>query len=431
MLRAPAMQDLSVELSAAARTIARALGTAGHRAWIVGGAPRDLALRRAVLEIDMASSARPEEVEALFDATFPAGRAFGTVVVRAGGIDVQHTTFRSEHGFTDARHPDHVGFGATPEEDSRRRDFTCNALYLDPLDDTLLDPQGGLADLSAGRLACVGDPRRRFQEDGLRLLRMGRFAARANLELAPGVLDAARQSLDALRGVSPERVLGELEKLFECDAPAHGVAILCDAQVLPRCLPAALTHDHVRAGVCARAPVFEHLRAPGAALGFAALLGAVDGGDDDVRETVLGALQALRASRALQRRVGGILAIARELARATSRARSRGERVQLLRDVDFAAALLLASAWSEVGAADSRAVTEWRDEHARTTVAELRPVPFVTAEDLARTTLPHGPRWGSILREAETLQLDGTLATRADALTWLDRRVGDATPPAR
>lgn len=430
MLRAPSMQDLSVELSAAARTIARALGAAGHRAWIVGGAPRDLALRRAVIEIDMASSARPEEVEALFDATFPAGRAFGTVVVRAGAIDVQHTTFRSEHGFTDARHPDHVGFGATPEEDSRRRDFTCNALYLDPLDDTLLDPQDGLADLSAGRLACVGDPRRRFQEDGLRLLRMGRFAARANLELAPGVLDAARESIDALRGVSPERVLGELEKLFECDAPARGVAILCDAHVLPRCLPAAPTHDAVRAGVCARAPVFAHLRAPGAALGFAALLGTADDGED-AHETALGALHALRASRALQRRVGGILTIARELARATSRARSRGERVQLLRDVDFAAALTLASAWSEVGAADAQAVAEWRDEHARTTEGDLRPVPLVTAEDLARTVLPRGPLWGSILREAETLQLDGTLATRADALTWLDRRVAEATPPSR
>src|SRR6185436_9962170 len=110
-LRRASMQDLSEQLARAARDIAAVLGRAGHRAWVVGGAPRDLCLARAPVEIDMASDARPEEVESLFLRTIPVGRAFGTVVIHLEGLDVQHTTFRSETGYSDARRPDAVSFG--------------------------------------------------------------------------------------------------------------------------------------------------------------------------------------------------------------------------------------------------------------------------------------------------------------------------------
>jgi tRNA nucleotidyltransferase/poly(A) polymerase len=141
------MQDLSGALAEASREIAGVLGRAGKRGWIVGGAPRDLALGLSPADVDMASAATPAEVEALFSGTIPVGRAFGTVVVRAGSLDVQHTTFRADGAYGDGRRPDSVEFGASVEEDSSRRDFTCNALYLDPLNGEFADPQGGLADL--------------------------------------------------------------------------------------------------------------------------------------------------------------------------------------------------------------------------------------------------------------------------------------------
>lgn len=186
------MQELSPDLARAARAIAERVASAGARAWIVGGAPRDLALGLAPHEIDMASSLEPDAIQALFPRTTPLGRAFGTVIVHLGSADVEHTTFRTESGYADARRPDEVRFGASVEEDARRRDFTCNAIYLDPRNDEVRDPEHGLDDLEGKRLACVGDARERFREDALRPLRMARFAGGLGMEPTPETADAAR-----------------------------------------------------------------------------------------------------------------------------------------------------------------------------------------------------------------------------------------------
>src|SRR6185503_18536023 len=141
----------------------------------VGGAVRDLALGLPPHDVDLASRLTPDELEGRFPKSASVGRAFGSMVLVVDGIPLQHTTFRSEHGYADARRPDQVRYGATLEEDASRRDFTCNALYLDPLSDELCDPQEGLADLRSALLRCVGDPAARFAEDGLRILRLARF----------------------------------------------------------------------------------------------------------------------------------------------------------------------------------------------------------------------------------------------------------------
>lgn len=296
MLRKPAMQDLSAPLAHAARTFAEVLARAGQRGWIVGGTPRDLALGREVHDLDMASAATPEHVESLGLRTFPAGRAFGTVGVLAGEITIQHTTFRSERGYTDARRPDVVQFGATLAEDASRRDFTCNALYLDPLTDEFEDPEGGLADLARGVLRCVGEARARFEEDGLRLVRLARFAAALELAPAPDVLAAARDARDALRGVSPERVLAELETLFARPRSTRALALLAECDLLTRALPGAgevwlgatsaewwapraRVHAALETAQAAveLAPAGAPIRPPGLALGLAALFGPAPG----------------------------------------------------------------------------------------------------------------------------------------------------------
>src|SRR5262245_13356451 len=171
-MQRPTVAHLPGELARAARAIAVVLARAGRRGWLVGGAVRGLALGVEPRDADLATAATPDEIERLFPRTYAVGKAFGTVVVHSGAADVQVTTFRTESAYKDARRPDEVRFGTSLEEDAARRDFTCNALYLDPLSDEFRDPTGGLDDLELRRLRCVGDPARRFAEDGLRLLRL-------------------------------------------------------------------------------------------------------------------------------------------------------------------------------------------------------------------------------------------------------------------
>jgi len=419
MTRRPSMQDLSAPLAGAARRIAERIAGAGQRAWIVGGAPRDLAIGRAPGDVDMTSAVLPEAIEALFERTIPVGRAFGTVIVRTGGIDVQVTTFRAESGYSDARRPDAVEYGQSLEADSSRRDFTCNALYLDPLDDAFEDPQGGLADLEARRLRCVGDPGERFREDGLRLLRLARFAAALDLEPETATAEAARASADALRGVSPERVREELAAMFEHPGGRRALTILADLGLLERAIPGLAERAAAAGGAAgywgARAPVFDRLpAAPGLALGLAALLDAADG---------------LRPSRELEREIAQILEVARAVPGIESAARSA--RIRWMRNPSFEPGLALARARSLAQGAPVAALDEAAAERERLGPEGLRPAPLITTDDLARAGIRPGPAFGEILREAETKQLDLAWRTREEALAWLARAAaqeGGKTP---
>lgn len=434
MLRRASMQDLSAELAAAARTIATRVATIGHRAWIVGGAVRDLCLSRVPHEIDMASAATPAEIERLFEGTIPVGRAFGTVVIRVGGVDVQHTTFRSERGYSDARHPDQVGFGATVEEDASRRDFTCNALYLDPLDDTFLDPTHGQRDLEAGVLACVGDPGERFAEDGLRLLRMARFAAVLGLTPRRDVLAAARTCGEALRGVSAERILAEFQGMFAAPAAAVAMRILHEALLLEPCLSGfadRVPDAAARPAWLARrvALMGELPPAPGTALGLAALVGpdpAELRGRDALPRWRVGAVaivERLRVSRALRHSTDDIWHVFEVLSTRPAELASRSGRVLLMRRGSFAEGLALARAWALLAGEPTRTLDALADERSRTSAGELHPAALIGSADLEALALPRGPAWAEILAEAERLQLDGKLTTRTDALAWLAARV--------
>ncbi|MFT7671544.1 MAG: tRNA nucleotidyltransferase/poly(A) polymerase, partial [Planctomycetota bacterium] len=212
----------------------------------MGGAVRDLVLGLVPKDIDMATNARPEIVEELFESTTAVGRAFGTIVVslvadqaehEPRSVDVELTTFRSEGVYKDGRHPDDVSYGATIEEDARRRDFTCNALYLDPLTGQVQDPEEGLKDLKMGRLHCVGDAAQRFQEDGLRLMRLVRFEARYEMKATSETLEGARASKASLGSVSSERVLSELKGIFAAAHPARAIARLAELELIPIALP--------------------------------------------------------------------------------------------------------------------------------------------------------------------------------------------------
>jgi len=431
MLRRPSMQALSAPLARAARSAAERLAARGRRVWLVGGAVRDLALGRAVQDVDLASAAPPEEVEAAFERTFGAGKAFGTVLVLLDGLEVQHTTFRTDAGYGDARRPDAVAFGSSLEEDAQRRDFTCNALYLDPLTDELVDPTGGLADLERGRLACVGDAAARFAEDGLRLVRLARFAAGLGLDPDPATLAGARASAAALRGVSPERVLKEFETLFGRPRCARGLALLSECGLLTRALPGFGPEDEP--WWPPRAALFEHLPArPELALGLAALYGpaagdgaALAGFDEQQRAARLERLALLRPARETREAVGELWSRARELALDGPRAPGRARRLRWMRAPSWSDALALARAYAATGGGAAGAAQALDGLHAEASTlsrTDLWPVLLVRSEDLAALGLPRGPLWGRLLAEAEERQLDGAFADRAAALAWLAER---------
>lgn len=212
---------------AAALAIAERLRSRGHGAWIVGGCVRDLIRGVPVSDWDIATSARPDEVQRLFRRTIPTGIKHGTITVLERGEAYEVTTLRGESAYSDGRRPDQVVFVSAIDEDLGRRDFTVNAIAFDPVTEEVVDPWGGVADLERHVLRAVRDPMERFAEDGLRVLRAARFVATLEMELDPATEAAIRPNLGVFAKVSRERVLAEWEKACEkAQRPSRAFAVM-------------------------------------------------------------------------------------------------------------------------------------------------------------------------------------------------------------
>jgi putative nucleotidyltransferase with HDIG domain len=186
---------------------------------------------------DLATSATPEEVTALFPNAVPTGIAHGTVTLPEPNGAIEITTYRSDHGYSDARHPDEVKFGVDLVTDLERRDFTVNALVYEPLDQLVLDATGGLQDLEDRVLRAVGDPVKRFREDALRPLRGARLAAVLEFGFEARTRDALGSASDLVPKLSQERVRDELSKLLAARHPSQGLEVLREAGLLALILP--------------------------------------------------------------------------------------------------------------------------------------------------------------------------------------------------
>lgn len=455
-MQPPSLRDLPDELRDASLWVAERLQSAGFQAWAVGGAVRDLVLGEDVGDVDIATDALPDQVEALFEHTTAVGKAFGTIVVhrsdhadsrRGGadskrrGIDMEVTTFRSDGAYLDGRHPEKVTYGSSVEEDAQRRDFTCNALYLDPVSDRFLDPEHGLADLRAGRLRCVGEARARFAEDGLRLLRLARFEARFGLEPDRETLEGACASRQALASVSSERVLAELRGLFASPRPAIGFSRLAELELWNLALVGF--EGVLRSEESWRSRVDLLLTALGSLggplpleLGLALLFEVDPAGSLSeadwvaARERADGALDHFHPSRKERRAVQGIWEARRELRRLLDTGTAlRSQRIRLLRREAWPLAERASRAWLAAGVDASSAAAalarldELSSERSNCSRDELSPKPLLSAQDLSAAGLAPGPRFGELLREAETRQLDRLLTDRAAALEWLAQQV--------
>jgi tRNA nucleotidyltransferase (CCA-adding enzyme) len=226
--------------------ICQRLRDGGHEAHLVGGGVRDLVLGRVPKDFDLATSALPDAVMALFGHRYaiPTGLQHGTVTVLSGpppqGRPVEVTTFRGEGVYLDGRRPSSVEFGKTLHEDLSRRDFTMNAIAYDPLSGVLTDPFGGRQDLGRKLVRAVGDPRVRFAEDGLRPMRAVRQATQLGFTVDPPTLQAIAPTLGSFRKVSAERIRDELLKLLAAPAPARGIELLRESGLLAEVMPELL-----------------------------------------------------------------------------------------------------------------------------------------------------------------------------------------------
>jgi tRNA nucleotidyltransferase (CCA-adding enzyme) len=219
------------------REFASILAAKGFQCWLVGGAVRDMILGKESDDFDVATDARPEEVMGIFRSVIPTGIKHGTVTVRFKGIEVETTTFRTEEGYSDGRHPDTVEYAKDISEDLSRRDFTMNAMALDCSSGELRDPFGGTSDIASRSIRAVGDPRERFSEDGLRPLRAVRFASVLGFSIQDETLVAIPPSLGKTALVSSERVRDELSKILEGPFPLRGLELLRDTGLLGLILP--------------------------------------------------------------------------------------------------------------------------------------------------------------------------------------------------
>lgn len=396
-------------------SIVRALRDAGHVAYLAGGCVRDEILGRTPKDYDVATDAPPDRISSLFKRTREVGKSFGVMQVLLHGVTVEVATFRKEHGYSDGRRPDAVTFTGA-EEDAHRRDFTINALFIDPLakpeqvrgvhiGGRVIDYVGGLADMEHRIVRAVGDPEDRLAEDNLRALRAVRFSARLGFVLEEATARAVRKHASELAGVSRERIGDEVRRMLTDERRAQAIGMI-----------ESLALD---------APVLtEPPRGRGGSRVLASLTGETG---------VATALAAWAIDRASPETPGKESVTRFRRALCLSNDESEALRDQLIGVQRFL------KEWSSLGVAPQKriAAAEWsRDalrlvagidptaaEAIRARIAELlqtpggvSPTPLVTGDDLIAAGIAPGKGFGGWLDEVYDAQLEGRISTQPEAL---------------
>ena len=234
------MKNLLEKVPEDVRAICKQLKAKGFEAYIVGGCVRDLLLGKEASDWDVTTNAKPEEVRKIFPKVIPTGIQHGTVTVLMHGEPYEVTTFRGEGAYTDGRRPDTVEFVNDITADLARRDFTVNAIALDPDDARVIDPFDGQKDIQRKVIRAVGKPLERFLEDGLRVLRAARFTATLEFDLDPDTEKAIGPSLDVYKKVSQERVRDEWLKAMKARKPSRAFDVMRTSGILAITCPEML-----------------------------------------------------------------------------------------------------------------------------------------------------------------------------------------------
>lgn len=431
---------------AVATRIVRQLREAGHEAYFAGGCVRDQLLGREPLDFDVATSAPPDTVQRLFPRTVPVGAQFGVILVVEEGIPFEVATFRSDEAYVDGRRPSRVHFGSA-REDALRRDFTINALFLDPLEGTVVDFVGGQADLGAGIIRAIGDPSARIAEDRLRILRAVRLGARLAFEIEPATRAAIVSGAATLPDIAAERIGDEVVKILTEGAARRGFELLAETGLLPVVLPEVdrmrgveQPPDHHPEG-----DVFTHTllllaQLPAGAtetLALGALLHDVAkpvcAGEHHGRITFYGhpavgaemaiaICQRLRRSRSTWERVEYLVRNHLRLVQAPEMRLATLKR--MLREEGFEELLALARMDALASNRDLQYVDFCIRRRTELAAEEIRPARLLGGDDLIAMGYAPGPRLGEILRALEEAQLEGHLTTLEEAERFVAGRFG-------
>src|SRR5205809_3758034 len=427
-----------------AREIAARLRENGHMAYFAGGCVRDMVRGLTPKDYDIATDARPEAVQKLFPRTYAVGAHFGVIIVLENGFQFEVATFRSDEGYIDGRHPSAVRF-SSPEEDAKRRDFTINGMFYDPVAEEVIDFIGGRSDIAAKLVRAIGDPAQRFAEDRLRMLRAVRFATTLDYKIDSQTWEALLASAPSIHQISAERIRDELVRIFlspislrgwdHLDSSGLMRAILPELEAMKGVLQPEQFHPE--------GDVFQHTRlllqflqeTVSVPLVFAVLL-------HDVAKPVTATVDKTGRIRFNEHdRIGAAMteAIMRRLRFSGAEIEATVEMVRqhmVFKDVPkmrvaklkrfmarptFGEELQLhrVDCASSHGMMDNyEFLLRKREEFANEPII---PPPLVRGDDLIALGLKPGPKFREILEAVETRQLEGTLRTREEALEWVKR----------
>jgi poly(A) polymerase len=426
-------------------SVVKQLQEAGYQALWAGGCVRDELLDLCPKDYDVATDAKPEDVQRLFRRTVEVGMSFGVVqVLGPRPFKVEVATFRSDVSYSDGRHPDAVVF-ASAREDVLRRDFTINGMFYDPIKKELVDYVGGQEDLRARVLRAIGEPRVRFNEDKLRLLRAARFATRFDLTIDPATAQAVKEMAPEITVVSAERIAQELRHLLVHPRRAHGLNLLDELELVGPILPELLPMKGLPQGLpgAPSGDLWHHVMQvmdrlgpePSFPLALAALLHDVGKprtvGRTPDRYTFyyhehVGARIAndialrLRLSNDERERIVWLVEKHQILADARHMRTAKLKQLLIHPGIHELLALHRADALAWGRKAEhvdycEFLLREWTDD-------DLNPAAVVTGHDLMKEfKLEPGPLYKEILEAVREAQLDGTIKTKTDALAFIEK----------
>jgi poly(A) polymerase len=421
--------------------ICRRLREAGFVAYLNGGCVRDLLLGVEPKDYDIATNARPEVVQQLFEHTIAVGAKFGVIVVVIDGDTFEVATFRADAPYVDGRRPSAVHFG-TIEEDARRRDFTIGGMYLDPVDGRIIDLVGGQRDLLAGVIRAIGDPAARFAEDRLRMLRAIRFATRLNFDIEPSTFAAIRSAAKTINDISAERIGEEIVGIVTSGALGRGMDLMMESGLMEATIPEVvpMVGCEQPENFHPEGDVYKHTRLAASmleagcseTLGFGVLFHDIAkprtralsdskvtfyGHTETGAEMASEILGRLRRSRLVQERVAYLVRYHLRMCMAPRMRRATLKR--MLAEEGFDELLEL----SRLDALASNSYLGYyyfcRRAMEKLSHRELRPPRLIGGDDLIALGIEPGPRFKEILKQIEDLQLDGELESRQAALDFV------------
>ncbi|MBN1553264.1 MAG: CCA tRNA nucleotidyltransferase [Phycisphaerae bacterium] len=399
--------------------VIRRLYKAGFRALLAGGCVRDMLLGARPDDYDVATDATPPQVKKIFRRSLMVGAKFGVVVVlhhdrRGVNRAIEVATFRGDAAYTDGRHPDAVRFSC-PEEDARRRDFTINGMFFDPVSEEVIDYVGGQADLKSGIVRTIGDPNERFAEDYLRLLRAVRFSTRLGFRLHPATANALTAHAAKITKISGERVHDELTKMFSHSASEEALEAMKKYHLLPHILP-ELFEPNDETYLTAHQRMHRLPCADDSLLNFGALL-------MDLPEPVIGSIaRRWGASNSFKEtlqwfhRNRDVWQEAADMPLCDFKRLMGGESWQWLR--------VLWKVREKIHANTQQQAVRIARRAGGIAPEQIAPAPFVTGDDLIRMGYKPGRNLGRVLRELHDAQLNETHLQRADAIAEARKRLG-------